>query len=91
MSSARQNTGMREPPRPEFEHELVDSGVIGDVERPLGFGERLLNNETFQRFMILFVLIVVWEPMRAGSTIRCCFRASPKRCRRSCTTSATAC
>jgi len=61
MNSARQNTGLREPQRPEFEHELVDSGVIGDIERPLGFGERLLNNETFQRFMILFVLIVVWE------------------------------
>jgi NitT/TauT family transport system permease protein len=47
--------------RPEFERPLVDSGAIGDVERPLGFAERVLNNETFQRFLILFVLIVIWE------------------------------
>ena len=61
MNSARQDANVREPSRPEFERELVDSGVIGDVERPLGFAERVLNNETFQRFVILFVLIVVWE------------------------------
>jgi len=47
--------------RPEFERELTHSGAIGDVERPLGFAERVLSNETFQRFMILFVLIVIWE------------------------------
>ncbi len=58
MNSARQDRGDR---RPEFEHELVDSGVIGDVERPLGFVERVLNNDAFQRFMILVVLIVIWE------------------------------
>jgi NitT/TauT family transport system permease protein len=52
---------LSEPPRPEFEHQLVDSGVIGDVERPLGIVERVLNNESFQRFVILFVLIAVWE------------------------------
>jgi len=59
MNSARQDT--RGQQRPEFERELVDSGAIGDVERPLGFVERVLNNETFQRFLILFVLIVIWE------------------------------
>jgi NitT/TauT family transport system permease protein len=59
MNSARQDT--RRQQRPEFERELVDSGAIGDVERPLGFVERVLNNETFQRFLILFVLIVIWE------------------------------
>jgi len=59
MNSARQNT--REAPRPEFERELIDSGVIGDIERPLSLAERVLNNETFQRFVILFVLIAIWE------------------------------
>jgi len=59
MNSARRDT--RRQQRPEFERELVDSGAIGDVERPLGFVERVLNNETFQRFLILFVLIVIWE------------------------------
>ena len=58
MNSARQDT--REQ-RPEIERELVDSGVIGDVERPLGLVERVLNNETFQRFVILVVLIAIWE------------------------------
>jgi len=56
MNSARQDIQ-----RPEVERELVDSGAIGDVERPLGIGERVLNNETFQRFVILLVLIVIWE------------------------------
>ncbi len=52
---------MRDAQRPEFERNLVDSGVIGDVERPLGLIERVINNENFQRFVILFVLIAVWE------------------------------
>ncbi|HXX26478.1 MAG TPA: ABC transporter permease [Pseudolabrys sp.] len=56
MSSARQDIQ-----RPELERELVDSGAIGDVERPLGIGERVLHNETFQRFVILLVLLVIWE------------------------------
>jgi len=47
--------------RPEFESELVDSGVIGDIERPLSFSERVVNNEGVQRLAILVVLIVVWE------------------------------
>ncbi len=58
MNSARQNRSDR---RPEFERELVESGVIGDVERPLSPTERVLNNDAFQRFMILVVLIVIWE------------------------------
>jgi NitT/TauT family transport system permease protein len=61
MNSARQEAKTSEPPRPEFEHEIVDSGVIGDVERPLRIVERVLNNESFQHFVILLVLIVVWE------------------------------
>ncbi len=61
MNSARQKTSLHKPQRPEYEHELTDSGVIGDIERPLGLAERVLNNETFQRFVILLVLIVIWE------------------------------
>ena len=54
---------MNEPPpkRPEFESELVDSGAIGDVERPLPFVERVVNNESVQRLAILVVLVVIWE------------------------------
>ncbi len=61
MNSARQKASVREPQRPEYERKLTDSGVIGDIERPLGLAERVLNNETFQRFVILLVLIVIWE------------------------------
>jgi len=49
------------PKRPEFESELVDSGAIGDVERPLPFVERIVNNESVQRLAILVVLVVIWE------------------------------
>jgi NitT/TauT family transport system permease protein len=49
------------PKRPEFESALVDSGVIGDVERPLPFIERVVNNESVQRLAILVVLVVIWE------------------------------
>jgi NitT/TauT family transport system permease protein len=49
------------PKRPEFESALVDSGVIGDVERPLPFVERVVNNESVQRLAILVVLVVIWE------------------------------
>ena len=49
------------PARPEFEVAPTEAVTIGDVERPLSLSERILNNETFQRLMILLVLIVVWE------------------------------
>ncbi len=61
MKSARQKASVHKPQRPEYERELTESGVIGDIERPLGFAERVFNNETFQRFVILLVLIVIWE------------------------------
>ena len=41
--------------------EPTESGVIGDVERPLGLLERLVNNEAFQHLVIVSVLIAVWE------------------------------
>ena len=47
--------------RPEFEIELTDAGTVGDVERPLSLFERIVTNETFQRFAILAALIVIWE------------------------------
>jgi NitT/TauT family transport system permease protein len=47
--------------RPEFEIEPTDAITIGDVERPLGFVERVVNNESAQRLAILLVLIAVWQ------------------------------
>lgn len=47
--------------RPEFEIEPTDAIAIGDVERPLPFVERIINNETAQRLAILASLIIVWE------------------------------
>jgi len=47
--------------RPEFEQEPSDASAIGDVERPLSFFERVVQNETAQRLLILAVLLVVWE------------------------------
>jgi len=61
MNGVRQEADASDAQRPEFERELIDSGVIGDIERPLSLAERVLNNETFQRFVILFVLVAVWE------------------------------
>jgi NitT/TauT family transport system permease protein len=49
------------PARPEFEVEPSEAVTIGDVERPLPLSERVLKNESFQRLMILVVLIVIWE------------------------------
>jgi NitT/TauT family transport system permease protein len=61
MSVAQKNPSARDDQRPEFEHQLVDSGTIGDVERPLSTTERLMQNETVQRFNILVALIVIWQ------------------------------
>ena len=47
--------------RPEFEIEPSDAVTIGDVERPLSFVERVVNNETVQRLAILLVLVAAWE------------------------------
>jgi NitT/TauT family transport system permease protein len=48
-------------PRPEFEREPVDASDVGDVERPLGFAERLVNNDAVRRLVILALLAAVWE------------------------------
>jgi NitT/TauT family transport system permease protein len=47
--------------RPEFEIEPTDAVAIGDVERPLSFIERVVQNEAVQRLAILLVLVVIWE------------------------------
>jgi sulfonate transport system permease protein len=47
--------------RPEFEVALIDAITIGDVNRPLTFGERFVGNEAVQRLTILVVLIIIWE------------------------------
>ena len=47
--------------RPEFEIEPTDAISIGDVERPLSLVERIIYNESVQRFAVLLVLIVFWE------------------------------
>ena len=49
------------PVRAEREVDLVDAGVIGDVERPLTVVERIVNNEAVQRLTILVAIIVIWE------------------------------
>lgn len=47
--------------RPEFERTLSDTIAIGNVERPLSFIARAINNEGVQRLAILLVLVVAWE------------------------------
>jgi sulfonate transport system permease protein len=49
------------PPLPEFECELIDTSSVGDVERPLGFVERLTNNDAVRRLVILTALGLIWE------------------------------
>jgi NitT/TauT family transport system permease protein len=61
MTLAQPNMPPGGATRPEFERQLTEAGAIGDVERPLGLGERIWSNETFQRFVILAVLIAIWE------------------------------
>ena len=48
-------------PRAEFEVDLADTGVIGDVERPLTAAERFVNSEAVQRLTILVAIVVIWE------------------------------
>ncbi len=51
----------QDPTRAEREVDLVDAGVIGDVERPLTVVERVVNNDAVQRLTILVAIIVIWE------------------------------
>lgn len=47
--------------RPDFECQPIDASAIGDVERQLGLGERLLGNEGFRRMLLLLALALLWE------------------------------
>lgn len=47
--------------RPELEIEPSASVDVGDVARPLGVGERLLNNTPFRRALVLIGLAVLWQ------------------------------
>jgi NitT/TauT family transport system permease protein len=49
------------PPLPEFECEPVDASSVGDVERPLGWLERVTNNDAVRRLVILIALGLIWE------------------------------
>jgi NitT/TauT family transport system permease protein len=48
-------------PRPDFEQEPIDASDIGEVERSLSFGERLVNNDAARRLAVLVVLGLIWE------------------------------
>jgi NitT/TauT family transport system permease protein len=47
--------------RPEVVQEPIDSSGIGDVQRQLGFWERLSNNDAFRRALVLVAFIVLWQ------------------------------
>lgn len=49
------------PLRPEFEITSLESGEIGDVQRPLSTLERLANADPVRRFTILVLLAAAWE------------------------------
>lgn len=49
------------PLRPEFEVAALESGEIGEVQRPLSLGERLANVDPVRRFTILVLLAIAWE------------------------------
>jgi NitT/TauT family transport system permease protein len=54
--------GTRAPqPRADFEREPIDASDIGEVERSLAFGEKLINNDTVRRLAIVLVLGLIWE------------------------------
>lgn len=51
-----------EPPiRPEYEREGLPAAVIGDIARPLPFGERLWASQGFRKILILVLLALAWE------------------------------
>ena len=61
MPSEEPIIGLAPAPRPEFELQPRDAGVIGDVARPLSFCERLTNQLWLRRLAILVLLCVVWQ------------------------------
>jgi NitT/TauT family transport system permease protein len=47
--------------RPDFEQEPIDASDLGEVERSLSFGERLVNDDAARRLVVLIVLAASWE------------------------------
>jgi NitT/TauT family transport system permease protein len=47
--------------RPDFEQEPIDASDLGEVERSLSFGERLVNDDAARRLVVLIVLGASWE------------------------------
>jgi NitT/TauT family transport system permease protein len=47
--------------RPEFENESLESGEVGEVQRPLSVWERLTNVDGVRRSAILVALAIAWE------------------------------
>jgi NitT/TauT family transport system permease protein len=47
--------------RPEFERDVLDAGVIGDISRPLSPWERLTGNTLARRIFILVLLGAAWQ------------------------------
>ncbi|HYI70684.1 MAG TPA: ABC transporter permease, partial [Skermanella sp.] len=47
--------------RPEFERDVLDAGVIGDISRPLSLWERLTGNALARRIFILVLLGAAWQ------------------------------
>lgn len=47
--------------RDEFEHQSLESGDIGEVQRPLSTWERIANLDWVRRLAILAVLALAWE------------------------------
>jgi len=61
MSSTQKGAASGQADRPNFERKPVELTEIGDIERPLTPIERLFKSDTFQRFLILVVLVAIWE------------------------------
>jgi NitT/TauT family transport system permease protein len=47
--------------RADFEQEPIDVSDMGEVERSLGFAEKMINNDAVRRLAILLVLALIWE------------------------------
>jgi NitT/TauT family transport system permease protein len=55
------NPGALPPLRQEVENRNLESGQIGEVERPLSTWERISNIEWVRRITILIILAALWE------------------------------
>jgi NitT/TauT family transport system permease protein len=47
--------------RPEFERDVLDAGVIGDISQPLSLWERLTGSTLARRIFILVLLGAAWQ------------------------------